>query len=126
MNPKPPTRRAAPSPRSASPAAKKAAARDAVRGETASAELQSAIKSDLAPAVAIAMLAKTDAAPDAPAPALEALAAGASPSTDDGKVRLQVMFENGSVLPIEMSKAAGDALSQGLADALAGEGSPRA
>ena len=115
---KKPTRRTEPgktatkASRGTSPAGKpKTAAKQAV---------DDAIATELAPAVAIAMLAKTDTAADAPAPALEALAAGASPSEDDAKVRVQVVFENGSVLPIEMSKEAGTKLSQGLADAVGG------
>lgn len=74
-----------------------------------------AIATELAPAVAIALLEKTEQEPGAPAPALDCLAAGAMPSETDGKVRVQLMFENGTVLPVEMSKAAGAALSKGLA-----------
>lgn len=78
-----------------------------------------AIATDLAPAVAIALLAKTDQAPDAPAPALQCLAAGVSSAEDDGKVRVQLVFDNGAVLPVEMSVAAGAALSNGLSEELA-------
>ena len=78
-----------------------------------------AIATDLAPAVAIALLAKTDQAPDAPAPALECLAAGVSSSEDEGKVRVQLVFDNGAVLPVEMSLAAGEALTNGLSEELA-------
>ena len=78
-----------------------------------------AIATDLAPAVAIALLAKTDRAPDAPAPALQCLAAGVSSAEDDGKVRVQLVFDNGAVLPVEMSVAAGEALSTGLSEELA-------
>lgn len=74
-----------------------------------------AIATELAPAVAIALLEKTEQAPGAPAPALDCLAAGAGPSETEGKVRVQLMFENGAVLPVEMSEAAGAALSKGLA-----------
>ena len=77
-----------------------------------------AIATDLAPAVAIALLGKTDQAPDAPSPALDCLAAGATPSETEGKVRVQLIFENGAVLPVEMSAAAGAALSKGLAEEL--------
>lgn len=77
-----------------------------------------AIATELAPAVAIALLDKTEQAPGAAAPALDCLAAGAAPSETDGKVRVQLMFENGAVLPVEMSIAAGAALSRGLADEL--------
>ena len=77
-----------------------------------------AIAKELAPAVAIALLDKTEQPPGAAAPALDCLAAGASPSETNGKVRVQLMFENGAVLPVEMSNAAGAALSRGLAEEL--------
>ncbi|KQW76304.1 hypothetical protein ASC67_01105 [Methylibium sp. Root1272] len=64
------------------------------------------------------MLDKTDQPPGAAAPSLECLAAGAAPSETEGKVRVQLLFENGAVLPVEMSNAAGAALSKGLAEEL--------
>ena len=78
-----------------------------------------AITTELAPAVAIALLEKTIQLPEAPPPALGCLAAGVSPSEDSGKVRVQLVFENGAVLPVEMSVDAGEALSKGLAEELA-------
>ena len=77
-----------------------------------------AIAKELAPAVAIALLDKTEQAPGAPAPALECLAAGATPSETAGKVRVQIMFDNGAVLPVEMSTDAGAALAKGLEEQL--------
>lgn len=77
-----------------------------------------AIATELAPAVAIALLDKTEQSPNAAAPALECLAAGAAQSATEGKVRVQLLFENGAVLPVEMSKAAGAALSKGLSEEL--------
>ncbi len=77
-----------------------------------------AIATELAPAVAIALLDKTEQPPGTPAPALDCLAAGAAPSEIEGKVRVQLIFENGAVLPVEMSEAAGAALSKGLAEEL--------
>lgn len=77
-----------------------------------------AITTELAPAVAIALLDKTEQAPGAPAPALDVLAAGAAPSEIEGNVRMQLVFENGAVLPVEMSVAAGAALSKGLLEEL--------
>ena len=74
-----------------------------------------AIATELAPAVAIALLDKTEQPSGAADPALDCLAAGAVPSDIDGKVRVQLIFENGTVLPVEMSNAAGAALSKGLA-----------
>jgi hypothetical protein len=77
-----------------------------------------AIATELAPAVAIALLDKTEQAPGAPPPALDCLAAGATPSETEGKVRVQLIFENGAVLPVEMSTAAGAALSKRLSEEL--------
>ena len=73
-----------------------------------------AIATELAPAVAIALLDKTEQPPGSPAPSLDCLAAGAAPSETEGKVRVQILFENGAVLPVEMSNAAGVALAKGL------------
>lgn len=73
-----------------------------------------AIATDLAPAVAIALLEKTEQLPGELPPALDVLAAGVSASETDGNVRVQLLFENGAVLPVEMSKAAGSALSDAL------------
>ena len=66
-----------------------------------------AIATELAPAVAVALPDKTQQPPGAAAPALDCLAAGAVPPETDGKVRVQLVFENGTVLPVEMSNAAG-------------------
>lgn len=73
-----------------------------------------AIATELAPAVAIALLDKTEQSPGDPAPALECIAVAAVPSESLGKVRLQLLFENGAVLPVEMTTEAGAALSKGL------------
>ena len=77
-----------------------------------------AISTELAPAVAIALLEKSEQLPGEPSPALDVMAAGVTPSEIDGKVRVQLLFENGTVLPVEMSEAAGTALSDGLSDEL--------
>ena len=77
-----------------------------------------AISTELAPAVAIALLEKTEQLPGEPSPALDVMAAGVTPSEIEGKVRVQLLFENGAVLPVEMSEAAGTALSDGLSDEL--------
>lgn len=97
-------------PKSRGPASKGAGAKRAATNR--------AIATDLAPAVAIALLDKTEQAPDAPAPALDCLVAGAAPSEDSGKVRVQLMFETGAVLPVEMSVAAGAALARALVEEL--------
>ena len=75
-----------------------------------------AIATELAPAVAIALLEKSEQLPGELPPALDVLAAGVSASDTDGNVRVQLLFENGAVLPVEMSKAAGSALSDALSD----------
>jgi hypothetical protein len=80
--------------------------------------LEFAITTELAPAVAIALLAttaKARAERDGLEPALEILAAAVVESGCAEKVRLQLLFDKGAVLPVEMSKAAGDALVAGLA-----------
>ena len=77
-----------------------------------------AIATELAPAVAIALLDKSELAPGSPPLALDCLAAGVSASTTKGKVRVQLIFDNGAVLPVEMSVAAGEALSNGLTEEL--------
>ncbi len=107
------------------PSAKKAAAKAApARAKSPAAKRTKksatsvAIATELAPAVAIALLSKTEHAAGDPAPALDCLAAGAVPSETAGKVRVQLMFENGAVLPVEMSNDAAAALSKGLSEEL--------
>ena len=89
---------------------------DALVGDTVT-ELEIAITTDLAPAVAIALLATTArarAARDGLDPALEVLAAAVVASGSAEKVRLQLLFDKGGVLPVEMPTAAGEALKKGL------------
>jgi hypothetical protein len=100
------------------PKSRAKAAASSRRKRSKKSETNHAIATELAPAVAIALLDKTDQDPDAAPPALDALAAGVAPSDNDGKVRVQLLFENGSVLPVEMSHAAGAALSSGLSKEL--------
>ena len=88
--------------------------RAAKADKAASAATNLAIATELAPAVAIALLDKTVQAPGDPPPALDVLAVGAVPSEIEGNVRMQLVFENGAVLPVEMSAEAGAALSKGL------------
>ena len=89
------------------------------RSRSKAAEIKNAaIATELAPAVAIAVLEKSEQAPGKPPAALEILAAGASPSEIAGNVRMQLIFEGGAVLPVEMSAAAGAALSAGLSSEL--------
>ena len=95
------------------------AATTARRSRSSAAEIKNAaIATELAPAVAIAVLEKSELAPGKPPAALAVLAAGASPSEIAGNVRVQLMFEGGAVLPVEMSAAAGAALTVGLASEL--------
>jgi hypothetical protein len=101
----------------AKPAPKKPAAKRAAKPVSKKAKRSAtnvAIATELAPAVAIALLDKTEQPPGSPAPALDVLAVAALPSEIEGNVRMQLMFENGAVLPVEMSAEAGAALSKGL------------
>lgn len=79
-------------------------------------EIDLAISTDLAPAAAIAVLDKASEGPGGDPPALEVLGAAVTQAADKDKVRVQLMFENGAVLPLEMSIAAGRALEQGLSE----------
>jgi hypothetical protein len=81
--------------------------------------IDKAITTELAPAAAIALLAKTEKSPDSLAPALDILAAGVSAAESDGKVRVQLVFDGGEVLPVEMSVQAGEVLARGLSKELA-------
>jgi hypothetical protein len=81
-------------------------------------EVDNAIATELAPAAAIALLDKTEGVENSLAPALDALAAGVSPATDDSRVRVQLIFDGGEVLPVEMSLQAGEALAAGLSKEL--------
>lgn len=98
--------------RATKPASKRAAT--AASKKTKRSATNVAIATELAPAVAIALLDKTEQLPGSPAPALDVLAVAAIPSEIEGNVRMQLMFENGAVLPVEMSADAGAALSKGL------------
>jgi hypothetical protein len=83
-------------------------------------ELEIAITTDLAPSVAIALLATTArarAARDGLEPALEVLAAAVVASGSAEVVRLQLLFDKGAVLPVEMPSAAGEALRDALVKA---------
>lgn len=108
---------ASPKPKKATKAARNRSGASA-RKRTKKSATNVAIATELAPAVAIALLDKTEQAPGAPAPALDVLAAGAVPSEIEGNVRMQLVFENGAVLPVEMSADAGAALSKGLLEEL--------
>jgi len=87
-------------------------------------ELEIAITTDLAPSVAIALLATTArnrAARDGMEPALEVLAAAVVATGNAEKVRLHLLFDKGGVLPVEMPTAAGHALTKGLVQAAGGD-----
>jgi hypothetical protein len=80
-------------------------------------ELEIAITADLAPAMALALLATTAqarAVRDDMEPALDVLGAAVVPSGNDERVRIQLLFDKGAVLPLEMTMAAGSALTDGL------------
>ena len=80
-------------------------------------EMEIAITTDLAPKVAIALLATTARARaerDGLEPALQVLAAAVVASGSAEKVRLQLLFDAGVVLPVEMTSAAGNTLRHDL------------
>ena len=80
-------------------------------------EVEIAITTDLAANVAIALLATTSqarAARDGLLPALEVLAAAVVASGSAEKVRLHLLFDKGSVLPIEVPSPAAANLSKDL------------
>lgn len=89
---------------------------EAIVGEKIT-DLELAITTDLAPSVAIALLATTAqarAARDGLEPALEVLAAAVVASGCAEKVRFQLLFDKGTVLPVEMPTEAADALRKDL------------
>jgi len=84
-------------------------------------ELEIAITTDLAARAAIALLATTATARalrDGRQPALEVLAAAVVASGCAEKVRVQLLFDEGAVLPLEVPTDAAKALSRDLADDL--------
>ena len=85
-------------------------------------ELEIAVTTDLAPTMALALLATTALARaqrDELEPALDVLAAGVVRSSSKDRVRLQLLFGKGAVLPVELPTAAGQALCDGLIEYLA-------
>jgi hypothetical protein len=91
-------------------------------GDTRS-PLEIAITTELAAAVAISLLQTTARARrsrDSMEPALECFAVGVEDSSRHrDRVRLQLLFDGGSVLPVEIRRDAGEALAGELADWLA-------
>lgn len=84
-------------------------------------ELEIAITTDLAATVAIALLAttaKARAERDGLEPALDVLAAAVVASGCAEKVRLQLLFDKGTVLPVEVAVDAAKALHRGLTEEL--------
>ena len=82
-----------------------------------STEVEIAITTDLAPSVAIALLAttaKARAERDGLQPALEVLAAAVVASGNAEKVRLHLLFDKGAVLPLEVPALAAANLSKDL------------
>jgi len=84
-------------------------------------EVEIAITTDLAARTAITLLAttaKARALRDGLEPALEVLAAAVVASGCADKVRLQLLFDEGAVLPLEVPTDAAKALSRDLANDL--------
>lgn len=93
---------------------------DAVVGEQRT-ELEIAITTDLAASIAISLLAttaKARAERDGLEPALDVLAAAVVASGCAEKVRLQLLFDKGAVLPVEVPVDAAKALHRGLTEEL--------
>lgn len=92
---------------------------EALRGEERS-ELEIAITTDLAPSVAIALLATTAKARgkrDDLDPALECLAADAAVHGSGDRLRMTLLFDKGALLPVEMPLSAGVQLADRLEQA---------
>ena len=84
-------------------------------------DVEIAITTDLAASVAIALLAttaKARAERDGLEPALDVLAAAVVASGCAEKVRLQLLFDKGTVLPVEVAVDAAKALHRGLTEEL--------
>lgn len=77
-----------------------------------------AIAKQLAPAVAIALLGEAEPSKGGRSTALEPIAAGAIASEDDDKLRVQLLFADGAVLPIELTTQAAAALAKGISKEL--------
>lgn len=92
---------------------------EALRGQQRS-ELEIAITTDLAPSMAIALLATTAKARgqrDDLDPALECLAADAAVHGSGETLRMTLLFDKGAMLPVEMPLPAGVQLADRLAAA---------
>ena len=85
------------------------------------------VHQDDVPAVAVALL-NTESGIAAPGdelpPAIKCLGAGVIHWDDPDHVRFHLQFDSGQVLPIEMTKAAAQALCRGLLDRTAASPSP--
>jgi hypothetical protein len=93
--------------------------------ESGRTDVEIAVTTDLAPTMALALLATTAQARsrrDELEPALDVRGAAVVRSSSSDKVRLQMLFDKGAVLPVELSLEAAEALNRGLAEYL---GSPR-
>lgn len=89
--------------------------------ENERADLEIAVTTELAPAMALALLATTARARsgrDELEPSLGVFGAAVVRSSSQEKVRLQLLFDKGAVLPVELSLEAAEALSRGLAEYL--------
>ena len=77
-----------------------------------------AIATQLAPAVAIALLGQAEPTQGGRPTALEPIAAGAVASEGNEKLRIQLLFDDGAVLPVELTTKAAAALAKGIAKEL--------
>lgn len=102
---------------------------EALLGGEQRTDLEIAITTDLAPSMAIALLAttaKARASRDDLDPALDCLVADASVLADQEVLRLKLLFDKGAVLPVEMPLEAGVRLAKKLETVLGGVGRSRA
>lgn len=82
-------------------------------------QLEIAITTELAPSMALALLSSTAKARserDELSPAFDAMAAAVVRSSSPEKVRIQLLFNHGAVLPVEMSADAARSFSEGLVE----------
>lgn len=88
------------------------------------AALARVIATELAPAVTIALLSGARSSSRSGDLALEPIVAGVKAATRANRLRLELLFQNGALLPIDIDSAAARALMAGLQeqlDAMAGK-----
>ena len=77
-------------------------------------EVQEAIQTDLAPTAAVSVLEKANDPAEPGTPALKCMGVGLTEDGSEGSLRLQFIFDNGTVLPIDVPRDACQALNRAL------------